>query len=396
MSSGDQPRGDHDRRRSPGYVVIDATFLGAGRGGDETFLRGLVAGLARRAPVSRAGTAVTLLTPDGALPPEAAGAAGFTAARVAARSGPLHFTRELPGQLRRLRPDVAVTVTHAPLGGQTPIALTVGDLSFEHRPRDYPPATVARLRGLVPRHVRRAAAVLVPSEFTRADVVATYGVRPETVHVVPNRVAGPVTLPPAPAAAADAWLAAHGVRPPYLLYLGNLHPRKNVTALIRCFLRAQRATPDLRGHQLVVAGGRWWRGHGEQAAAAGSEQVVFLGRVSDDVRTRLLDGAAALAYVSLFEGFGLPPLEAMAYGTPVLASGTTSLPEVCGDAALLVDPADDEQIVAGLIRILTDEPLRRRLRAAGIGQAATFHADRVGDAALAALSGALETARGGT
>jgi glycosyltransferase involved in cell wall biosynthesis len=100
--------------------------------------------------------------------------------------------------------------------------------------------------------------------------------------------------------------------------------------------------------------------------------------------------------VSLYEGFGLPPLEAMAYGTPVLASGTTSLPEVCGDAALLVDPADDEQIVAGLIRILTDEPLRRRLRAAGVGQAATFHDDRVGDAALAALSGALETARGGT
>jgi glycosyltransferase involved in cell wall biosynthesis len=362
-------------------VAIDGSFLGAGRGGDETFLRGLLAGLASRAGAE---DAFTVLAPDGACPPEVAGAPGFDAVRVPPRPGPWHFAT-LPGRLRRLRPDLAVTITHAPLWGRTPIAVTVGDLSFVHRPRDYPAPTAARLRALVPQHVRRAAVVLVPSEFTRDDLLATYRAPPELVHVVPNRVVPPLVLGAGAAASADGWLASRGVRPPYLLYLGNLHPRKNVPLLIRAFLQVQRDTPALSRHRLVVAGGRWWRGDQEQVAAAGSDRVVFLGRVSDAVRARLLDGADALAYLSLFEGFGLPTLEAMAYGTPVLASDTTSLPEVCGDAALLVDPADSAAVAAGVARILTDEALRARLRRRGPIQVASYHTDRVGDAALAAL-----------
>ncbi|WP_089155513.1 glycosyltransferase family 4 protein [Micromonospora sp. NBS 11-29] len=362
-------------------VAIDGSFLGAGRGGDETFLRGLLAGLAGRAGPD---DAFTVLAPHGACLPELAGNPGFAAVPVPARPGPWHFAT-LPGRLRRLRPDLALTVTHAPLWGATPTAVTVGDLSFVHRPRDYPARTAARLRALVPRHVRRAAVVLVPSEFTRDDVVSTYRVPPEVVRVVPNRVAPPLALDADAVATADAWLAARRVVPPYLLYLGNLHPRKNVPLLIRAFRQVQRDTPALSRHRLVIAGGRWWRGDQERVAAAGSDRVVFLGRVDDAVRARLLGGADALAYVSLFEGFGLPPLEAMAHGTPVLASATTSLPEVCGDAALLVDPADGAAVAGGIARVLTDGSLRARLRRDGPVRAARYHADRVGDAALAAF-----------
>ena len=372
-------------------VAIDASFLGEARGGDETFLRGLMAGLALRAdPADR----YEVFTADGALPAEVATAAGFTASRMPPRPGPWHFVQTLPAQLRRARPDLLVTVTHAPIGGPIPVALTIGDLSFEHRPRDYPPVTALRLRTLVRRHARSAAVVLVPSEYTRADVVASYGVAPEAVRVVPNRVAAPPRLDAGETAEADSWLASRGVRAPFLLYLGNLHPRKNVPLLIRSFLRAQRANPDLRGHRLVIAGRRWFRGDAEQEAAAGSDQVVFLGRVSDAVRSRLLGSAEAVAYVSLFEGFGLPPLEAMAHGTPVLTSHVTSLPEVCGDAALLVDPLDGEAVTAGLTRILTDGALREQLRAAGPRRAAGFDIDRVGAAAVDALRWGLARGRG--
>ncbi|SDS74875.1 glycosyltransferase family 4 protein [Actinopolymorpha singaporensis] len=363
-------------------VTFDGVFLGEGRGGDETFLRGLLAGLALRAdPADR----FEVLTPNGVLPPEVAFAPAFTASAIRRRPGPWHFTRTLPAQLRRARPDILVAVTHGPVGSPIPVALTVGDLSFEHRRRDYPPATAFRLRTLVRRQARDASVVLVPSEFTRADVVASYGVAPEAVRVVPNRVTAPARLDAGTMAEADAWLATRGVRAPFLLYLGNLHPRKNVPLLIRSFLRAQRANADLRGHQLVIAGGRWFRGDDEKEAAAGSGQVVFLGRVSDSVRSRLLGGASAVAYLSLFEGFGLPPLEAMAHGTPVLTSLATSLPEVCGNAALLVDPLDGEAVTAGVVRILTDEALRERLRVAGPARAAEFDTERVGTAAVDAL-----------
>lgn len=369
-------------------VALDASFLGAQRGGDETFVSGLLEGLARRrAP----GDSFPLLLPSPVAPPSVTGDSAFPVVPLRRASGPWHFAVGLPTALRRISPlDLALSVTHIPLTGTVPAALVLGDLSFVHRPQDYPAHTARRLRALVPRHLARARAVLVPSEFTRRDVLDTYGVDPDRVHVVPNRVAPAVVRDPDdPFTAAEAAaLAARGVRPPYLLYLGNLHPRKNVAALVRAFLRARSEEPALLGHRLVVAGARWFHGDAEALAARGDPDVVFLGRVSDTARTLLLSGAEALAYVSLFEGFGLPPLEAMAHGVPVLSSTVTSMPEVCGDAALLVDPTDQDAVTAGLRRILEEEALRDRLRQAGPARAAAFGADRVGDAALAAFRAA--------
>ena len=170
-------------------VAIDATFLGAGRGGDETFLRGVLRGLAAcREPDEE----FPLLLGPGAVPPEVAGDAGFPVVRLAARPGGWHFAAGLPRALRRVQPDLAMTVTHAPLTGRVPFAVTVGDLSFWHRPQDYPRVTAARLRTLVPRHLRQARVVLAPSAYTRSDLLATFDLPPERVHVVPNTVAAPV------------------------------------------------------------------------------------------------------------------------------------------------------------------------------------------------------------
>jgi glycosyltransferase involved in cell wall biosynthesis len=360
-------------------VALDASFLRAQRGGDETFMRGLLEGLARRRDPD---DTFPLVLSDPAAPDVVRGHAAFPTHLVPSRPGPVHFAATLPRVLRQCGElDLAVSVTHTPLTGSTPYALVLGDLSFMHRPRDYPAATALRLRTLVPRHLRRARAVLVPSEYTRADVLDTFDLAPDIVHVVPNRITAPT--PPAEPAAPVA-----GGRP-YLLYLGNLHPRKNVARLITAFLAAKRANSRLAEHCLVIAGARWYRGQAEHDAAGGRPDIVFLGRVSEATRVQLLAHAEALAYVSLFEGFGLPPLEAMAYGVPVLTSSTTSLPEVTGGAALLVDPASPEAIAEGVGCILTDSDVRAWLSAAGPLRAAHFDADRVGDAALAAFRAAI-------
>ena len=367
-------------------IGIDATAIGSRLGGDETLVAGLLRGLACAVtPEDR----VLVLAAEGAdLPPEVAAHPGFRVDRVVRRSGPAHFGIVLPRWLRGLagtavQPDVVVTNTHAPLRSPFRVALMVPDLSFLHVAGAYPWHTRLRLRVLVGRQVRSCAAVLTISEFSRADLVRSYGLPAGKVSVVPLTIDPPRAVDPA----ARAALRERGVHQPYLLYLGNLHPRKNVPRAIRVFLRLRADMPELAGHQLVVAGRRWFGGTAEADAAAGAPEgaVLFLDRVDDAEREALLRDASALVYLSTFEGFGLPPLEAMARDTPVLASSATAVPEVCGDAAVLVDPTDDAAVAAGMVAVLADADLRAALVAAGRARVSRYDVVATGSALYAAL-----------
>ena len=356
-------------------VAIDATALGSHRGGDETLVRSLLRGLAGAVHES---DAVEVLTSAGAqLPAEcrAMPGAGLRVTAIERRSGPRHFALDLPAWLRRLthegrRPDLVVALTHAPVWSPAPVALLVTDLSFIHDPGGYPAADRWRLRLLVGAQVRRAAQVLTISDFCRTDLEQTYQLAAGSVQVLPLVVDAPTPAHPA----ARAALAGRGVPARYLLYLGNLHPRKNVPRAIEAFLDLRRREPELSGYAFVVAGRAWFGGTAEREAArdAPPGAVIFLDRVDDAEREVLLRDAEALVYPSIFEGFGLPPLEAMARGTPVLASAVTAIPEVCRDAALLVDPHDTDALAEGMRRVLLDAPLRDRLRTAGFARAAAY------------------------
>ncbi len=362
-------------------VAIDASALGSDRGGDETLLRGMISGLRAVAPSE---DVFDLFVRRGArLPAEVLDDERFVAHPLRASGGAVRLTAELPLALRSRRPDVCLAFTHSPVGVRVPTALVVTDLSFRHRPDFYPLHARIRLNVIVPRQAQRSSAVVTLTEFGKEDLVESYSLDPRRVFVVPCAV----DLPAEGEVwrAEGDWARSRGVREPFVLYLGNLHPRKNVPRLIDAFRAALQRFGLPAGCQLVIAGRTWWGDGPELAMSRQTGNVVVLGGVSEARREWLLRSASCMAYVSLFEGFGLPPLEAMIRGTPVVVSSVTSLPEVVGDAALLVDPTDPDAIARALVRVVTDEGLRSDLARRGEDRARSFGAVRTGTAVLEVL-----------
>ena len=270
--------------------------------------------------------------------------------------------------------------------------LVVHDLAFERFPETAPHHD-ARWRRRFKRALQECAAVIVPSASTRDDLVTMSPVRPERVHVVHHGVDASA-FSPRDRDAVRAARARFGVpEGDYILFLGGLEPRKNLSRLVKAF--AQLEGP----WSLVIAGGwvRW-----DPRAAGGLEaevaalppaarsRVIRTGYVSDDDRHALLSGASVLAYPSLYEGFGFPVLEGFAAGVPVVTSNASSLPEVAGDAAILVDPKDPSEIAEGLRRVLSDPDLGALLRAAGLARVAGF----TWEATARATTGVVHSAAG--
>ena len=279
----------------------------------------------------------------------------------------------LPLGLARAQLDICHYTNYAtPLVGHVPSVVTMHDMSLLTNPEQHPRRRVAVLGPLVRSAARRARGVACPTESARRDAIEVLGIEPQRVHVIAGAVS-PIFRPLPDTSSIDAALARYRIRPGYLLYVGTIEPRKNVPALARAFARLhEKATAQ----QLVICG-RWgWRSSDlkpmiERLGIADS--VVFTGFVPDADLVALLNGAAAFVYPSLYEGFGLPVVDAFACGTPVVTSARGAMAEVAGNAALLADPADDESMVQALHHVLTDEPERERLRAAGLARAALFN-----------------------
>jgi len=248
--------------------------------------------------------------------------------------------------------------------------LTVHDLSFVRDPDSALPVLRDYLNKVVPRSVARADSVLADSAATRADLVELYGTAPEKISVLYSGV-NESFKPIGDAAALQAVRARYGLgQRPFILAVGTLQPRKNYARLIRAF--AQVGETDLA---LVIAGGRGWlydEIFAEVERLGLGQRVIFPGFVADQDLPALYSAAAVLAYPSIYEGFGLPILEAFACGTPVVSSNASCLPEVTGDAALLIDPSDVAALADALARALTDTALRAQLTAAGLARAQQF------------------------
>ena len=326
-------------------VVVDADVLGRRRTGDETYVRNLLRTLP--APAAEAGLDIAAVTrhpdlvPDGVLP-----------VLLPARSQELRMAWTLPRTLRRLGAVLTHTQYALPFRCPCPVVVTIHDLSFEHGLMGRRDRLV--FERVVPRAAREAARVLTVSERTKRDLVEHYGIPPERIVVTPNGV-DPAFHPVTPDTTSR----------PYALAVGAIQERKNQRAALAAAREA--------GLELVVVGPV----KDERVAAELRERGARLeGYVPADRLAELYRGAACLVQASRYEGFGLPVVEAMASGTPVVAVPDPALVEVAGDAAVVVE---EPALAEGIRRALAEAV---RLRAAGLERAATFSWERAAEATV--------------
>lgn len=252
-----------------------------------------------------------------------------------------------------------------PLGKRIRKVVTIHDLAFLEYPEYAVPSLADYLKKVVPEAVAEADVVAAVSQEVSRTLIEHFQTPAEKLRVVPNgvgshfrRITDPILL--------SATRYKYGLTSPFVLGVGTLEPRKNHMGLIKAFHRAQQQKDGPK--MLAIAGGHGWLYEETRQLVADlklEKKVLFLGRVSDLELVTLYSMADVFAFPSFFEGFGIPPLEAMACGCPVITSNTSALPEVVGNAALLVDPHDTDALADAIVQLLQDETLRNELQQKG-------------------------------
>lgn len=278
----------------------------------------------------------------------------------------------LPRDLAALRPDVChFTNSLAPLRAPCPVVITLHDMSLFAHARLHPLKSQLFVRPIIPVVAHRAAAIITVSQHAKREIVAGLHVAPDKVHVI-YEAAAPQYHAITDAAELERVRQRYNLQKPFVLYVGTIEPRKNLTRLVAAFARARRLQPNL---ELILAGQLGWKYASLLRAIKDlnlGRAVRRLGYVPDEDLPALYSLARMLAFPSLYEGFGLPVVEAMACGTPVLTSNGSSLAEIAAGASCLVDPLDIGDIAQGLVSLATDDGLHARLRTAGLLRSAQF------------------------
>jgi len=294
-----------------------------------------------------------------------------------------------PALAARVAPDVWHGPHYTmPLRAAVPCVVTVHDMTFFDHPEWHERSKVLFFRRMIRAAAHRAAAIVCVSDYTADRLRAHTAPRAEVI-VAHHGVDHERFRPDGDATADRATLAVHGIAPPYIGFAGTIEPRKNVPALVRAFARLAADHPDLR---LVLAGSDGWgaRPVREAIAASGfATRIVRPGYVDNRAIPALFRRAAVVAYPSFEEGFGLPALEGLACGAPVVTTAGSALGEVVGDAAVLAPPDDVNALADAIARVLDDPALATRLRAAGPARAASFTWERCADQHIEAYAHAV-------
>jgi glycosyltransferase involved in cell wall biosynthesis len=289
------------------------------------------------------------------------------------------FELLLPYVLRKEKADIFLSPDgHISLLSRVPAIPVIHDLNFEHYPAQLPRLVRWYYRLFFPRFAKKAARIATVSAYTKADIVKQYGVNPDKIDVTYNGCNE--RYHPLGIAEQETARLTWSDGQPYFIFIGLIIPRKNLVRLLQAFeLLKERSNSKVK--LLVVGSKKWWDAEHEVTLKnmKHAQDVVFLGRRGADELARLLGSALALTYVPVFEGFGIPILEAFAAGVPVITSSVTSMPEVSGDAALLADPFNPESIAEAMEKVLSNENLRETLREKGLKRKNDFSWDETAE-----------------
>lgn len=277
-----------------------------------------------------------------------------------------------PFEILRRKPDLLHGLAFVlPVATTTPGIITIFDLSFFHVPETFNRVNRLYLQTMSRVSAKRAVHICAIAEHGRQDIVKILGVTPDKVSVVYPGLDPRFATPPTASEIAE-FRQRKGLPDRYVLFQGTLEPRKNVPMLVRAYAEARKQVPDVH---LVLAGGKGW-GFDEIFAEVErlglQTHVHFPGFVPSEEQRLWYAAAELFVYPSRYEGFGLPPLEAMASGTPVITSNAASLSEVVGDAGTMIDPNDEAALTAAMMTLLRDPALRAERQHLGLRQAATF------------------------
>ncbi|MBI3119695.1 MAG: glycosyltransferase family 4 protein [Candidatus Hydrogenedentes bacterium] len=365
-------------------IGIDAHVIGTRAGGNESYMRNLLRALVEFGNPSEylafihSGEETHCREEIGAIPTRA----------LPGRSSYVRVPLVLPYLARKLRLDLLHVQYTAPPWCPCPYIVSMHDIVALRLPESMPYMHRHRLQRLTPRTLRRAARVFVLTEAIRDDIVRTYSLPPEKFDVVQPAI-DEIFRPVTDTAVLEAMRKKYALPPRFVFYVGLLQPRKNLARLAQAF--AQLRARGLDQH-LVIAGKPAWL-YDEMLQTIHQlgmeDRLHFTDYIPQEDLPALFSMADAFAYVSLYEGFGIPVLEALACGTPTLASTDPALVEVAGGAAVHAEPHSVDAIAAALETLLTDQALRQTLREAGPCRAATFTLERMARQAIAGYKKAL-------
>jgi glycosyltransferase involved in cell wall biosynthesis len=348
------------------HFAVDAHAIGRRLTGNEVYVRNLLEGFDALDDHSRFTAYYSESEALSRIP------ARFERKRVS--SNPyLRLGVQLPWHLRRSRPDLVHVQYTSPLACPVPVVVSVHDVSYLEHPEYFTSLRGFQLRLTVERTVRLAARVITPSDFSRRAIERDYNLTDDKVTVVPIAVSS-LFRPIQREQAEERVRARFGFHRPFLLCVGDLHPRKNQIGLIHAFRDLLQAIPGLP-HDLVLCGKDTWYGDRVRETAQHSgcaDRIRFTGFVDDQELVDLYNAADLFVFPSLYEGFGLPVLEAMACGRAVACSNASAMPEVVNAAALLFDPEQREPMVRAMKDLLVDPELRGRMERLSLQRASLF------------------------
>jgi len=352
-------------------IAIDAHSIGTRLGGNESYAANLIEALAQIDSVNHYTLYVTTAE---AIDRYQQRWPNFLVRSTRPHTPLIRIPLTLSAELRKHPVDVLHVQFTAPPFCPCPVVVSVHDLSFEHLPQTFHRRSRTQLRLTVRHSVRRAARVLTLSEHTRNDVIKTYGIPGAMIEVIPI-AASPKFTPVLDDKELQRVRHNYRITSDYILSVGSIQPRKNLVRLVRSYTLLRDKLGADKLPKLVFVGKRAWLYDETLRAiedARLGDSVILTGYVPESDLPALYSGAICFVYPSIFEGFGLPPLEAMQCGTPVIIGNRTSLPEVVGDAALAVDPFDVHAIADAIEQILNKPALREELRVRGLERAKIF------------------------